>query len=192
MKAILIALALLCPMLYADHLEIPAGAEVEIRTNEMIDSSATRSGQVFSASVNRNVTDGAGNVVIPTGAPAQLVIRSQSTGGKLGSGELLLDLESVQVDGRSYHVSATDLERKAKKRGLGKNERTAKMAGGGAALGAVIGGIAGGGSGAVIGAIAGAGAGAAAQVLTRGKDVRVPAESTLTFRLDQPLRLATR
>jgi hypothetical protein len=51
----------------------------------------------------------------------------------------------------------------------------------------VIGAIAGGGTGALVGGLVGAGAGAGAQTLTRGKSVHVPAESMLTFRLEQPL-----
>jgi len=63
------------------------------------------------------------------------------------------------------------------------------MIGGGAAIGTVIGAIAGGGKGAAIGAATGAAAGAGAQVLTKGKEVQVPAETVLTFRLTQPLNL---
>jgi hypothetical protein len=63
------------------------------------------------------------------------------------------------------------------------------MVGGGAVLGTLIGAIAGGGKGAAIGAAVGAAGGATAQVLTRGEEIRVPAESVLTFRLDQPWRL---
>ena len=73
--------------------------------------------------------------------------------------------------------------------GIGKNKRTGEYVGGGAALGTLVGAIAGGGKGAAIGAVAGAAAGGTAQVLTRGKEVKIPAESTLRFRLDQPLRL---
>jgi hypothetical protein len=63
------------------------------------------------------------------------------------------------------------------------------MVGGGAALGTLIGAVAGGGSGAAIGAAVGAAGGAAVQVLTKGDEVRVPAESVLTFRLENPLQL---
>jgi outer membrane lipoprotein SlyB len=62
--------------------------------------------------------------------------------------------------------------------------------GGGAVFGTLLGAIAGGGKGAAIGALAGGAAGAAGQSVTRGHDVRVPAESILTFRLDEPLRMA--
>ena len=71
-------------------------------------------------------------------------------------------------------------------RGIGANRRTATMVGGGAALGTLLGAIAGGGKGAAIGAVAGAVAGGAAQVLTRGKEVNVPAETEL----DVPARPA--
>jgi hypothetical protein len=76
------------------------------------------------------------------------------------------------------------------KEGVGKNKRTAKYVGGGAVIGSMIGAIAGGGKGAAIGAIAGGAAGAGAQTITRGRDIHVPAESLLTFRLDRPLMLS--
>jgi hypothetical protein len=61
--------------------------------------------------------------------------------------------------------------------------------GGGAVLGAIIGGIAGGGKGAAIGAGAGSAAGAGVQVLTRGQQVKVPSETLLEFRLQQPVTI---
>jgi len=63
------------------------------------------------------------------------------------------------------------------------------MVGGGAGLGALIGGLAGGGKGAAIGALAGAGAGTAGTAFTGNKDVVLPAETALSFKLDQPLEL---
>jgi hypothetical protein len=43
--------------------------------------------------------------------------------------------------------------------------------------------------GTIINAIAGSGKGAATQVLTRGREVKVPAETVLTFRLNKPVTL---
>jgi hypothetical protein len=45
--------------------------------------------------------------------------------------------------------------------------------------------VAGGGKGAAIGAVAGAAGGAGVQIMTRGRDVRVPADTVLRFRLDR-------
>ena len=99
-----------------------------------------------------------------------------------------LDLATVTARRRTYVVaSSPETIYGTKKPGIGKNKRTAKFIGGGAAAGSVIGAIAGGGAGALVGGLVGGGAGAGAQTLTRGKSVHVPAESTLTFRLEQPL-----
>jgi hypothetical protein len=73
--------------------------------------------------------------------------------------------------------------------GIGKNKRTAETVGAGAALGTIIGAIAGGGKGAAIGVLAGAAGGAGVQVPTRGRDVQVPSETVLKFRLDKAVRL---
>src|SRR6185369_892734 len=82
-----------------------------------------------------------------------------------------------------------DAERIDSRSAVGSNRRTGKYAGGGAVIGSIIGAIAGGGKGAAIGAVAGGGAGAVGQTVTRGRDVNVPAESLLTFRLDKSLRV---
>jgi outer membrane lipoprotein SlyB len=168
---------------------IPSGTEIAVMTNENIDSATANEGQTFSADVAENVTDANGRVVIPKGSEAGLILRKVASQGTVtGSSDLVLDLESVKVNGRRYTVSTEDVEQKNNE-GIGKNKRTATMVGGGAVFGTLIGAVAGGGKGAAIGAVTGAAAGAGAQVLTRGKSVKVPAESTLRFKLDEPLRL---
>jgi hypothetical protein len=170
--------------------ELPAGNEISVRTNEAIDSATAAEGQTFDAQVTRDAKDSDGAVVIPRGSGARVVIKSASKGGRFrGASDLVLDLQSVIINGRSYNIDTVDVSRKGKA-GVGANRRTAEYAGGGAALGAVIGAIAGGGRGAAIGAGAGAGAGALTQILTKGGAIKVPVESVLTFSLDKPLRVA--
>ena len=166
---------------------LPAGTEIAVMTNDRIDSKTANTGQTFSADVAENVTDASGNIVVPKGSDAELVLRSVSSGGAIKGSELALDLQSVKVRGRRYTVNTKEIEKSAS--GLGANKRTATMVGGGAVLGTLIGAIAGGGKGAAIGAAAGAATGAGAQILTRGKSVEVPPETTLRFKLDQPLVL---
>jgi outer membrane lipoprotein SlyB len=102
----------------------------------------------------------------------------------------VLDLQSVSIDGRQYALSTEDLEEKGRA-GLGKNKRTAEFLGGGAAIGGIVGAFLGGAKGAAIGAGAGAGSGVAAQALTKG-EIRVEAETILTFKLDSALRVVQR
>jgi hypothetical protein len=171
-------------------LELPVGTEFSVRNEETIDSGRAAEGQTYAAEVINDVRDAAGDVAIPKGANAQIVIRSASKGNRFhGTSDLVLDLASVSVDGRMYQISTTDLMKRGKT-GMGANKRTAEYTGGGAAIGAIIGAIAGGGKGAGLGAASGAGAGAITQIATKGGSIRVPAESVLTFRLDQPLRVA--
>ncbi len=169
-------------------LEAPAGTELVVRTVETIDSRSVGADQTFSAIVEQEVTNASGRVIVPERSSAQLMIRQTSSGGATGSPEIVLDVRSITVDGRRYLVSTTDLTRESDT-GIGKNKRTAETIGGGAALGTIIGAIAGGGKGAAIGVLVGAAGGAGAQVLTRGRDVRVPAETVLTFRLDRAVTL---
>ena len=170
--------------------ELPAGSEISVRTNEPIDSNTATSGQSFEAQVTRDAVDANGDVVIPRRSNARVVIRSASQGGRIaGASDLVLDLQSVVINGRTYTIDTADVT-KSGKAGVGTNRRTAEHVGGGAALGAIIGAIAGGGKGAAIGAGAGAGAGALAQILTKGKAIKVPVESVLTFKLDKPLKVS--
>ncbi len=168
---------------------VPVGSEISVRTNEPIDSATAAEGQTFDAQVTRSVTDANGDVVIPRGSNARIVIKSASKGGRFhGASDLVLDLQSVTINGKRHRIDTAEISQKGKP-GVGANKRTAEYTGGGAALGAIIGAIAGGGKGAAIGAGAGAGAGALTQILTKGGSIKVPAESVLTFRLDKPLRV---
>jgi hypothetical protein len=174
--------------LAARKVTIPSGTRISVRNDEAIDSQNASAGQTYSATVIQEVQGEAGEVLIPKESPAELVVRHVSSGSATGSSQLVLDLKSITVNGHRYHVSSEEVTQSGNA-GLGKNRRTAEMVGGGAVLGTLIGAIAGGGKGAAIGAAAGGAAGGTAQVLTRGKQVKVPAETILNFQLDQPLRL---
>jgi outer membrane lipoprotein SlyB len=170
---------------------VPSGTEVSVQTEETIDGSTAADGQTFAATVTEPVKDADGKVVIPSGAKAQVVIRSLTQGGKIrGRDDLVLDLASVSIDGRQYALSTADLEEKGKQ-GLGANKRTAEFVGGGAAIGGIVGAIFGGGKGAAIGAGIGSGGGVATQAITKG-NIHVEAETILTFKLDKQLRVVQR
>jgi hypothetical protein len=167
---------------------LDAGTMISVRTDQDIQSDSAAEGRTYPATIAEDVTGPNGRVIIPRGSEAELVIRQVNEGGRVSGGNLMLDLQSVRINGTRYSVSTEDLQQ-GDKSGIGANRRTAEMVGGGAVLGTLLGAIAGGGKGAAIGAIAGAAAGGGVQVLTRGREIRVPSESVLNFRLDQPLRL---
>jgi hypothetical protein len=171
-----------------DFAVLQPGTQVSVRTDQDINVNTATQGRTYPASISQDVLDSSGNVVIPRGSETELVVRDVNEGGTLSGGNLMLDLQSVQVNGRRLMVSTGDIKQ-GDDRGIGTNKRTAEMVGGGAVLGTLLGALAGGGKGAAIGAVAGAAAGGGVQVLTRGKEIRVPAETVLNFRLDQPLHL---
>jgi hypothetical protein len=165
------------------EITIPAGESLLVRMIDGVDSSKNHVGDVFHASLETDLTI-RDTVVARKGADVYgRLAESKEAGHLAGSAELQLELTRIVIDGKDYPVVSSDYTLQGK--GRGKN--TAEKVGGGAALGAIIGAIAGGGKGAAIGAGVGAGAGGAVQVLTRGQQVRVPSETLLDFRLQQPV-----
>lgn len=175
---------------------LSSGTEIKVRSDQAIDSKSAQNNQVFPGTVSQDVLDQSGNVVIPRGSQAELVVvpvgsSTNSDGSANNNQELTLDLGSVTVNGQrfSMNTDSTSAAGSSKMGGIGANKRTGKYIGGGALAGTIIGAIAGGGKGAAIGAIAGGAAGAGAQVLTRGKTLNIPAETELDFRLNQNMNL---
>jgi hypothetical protein len=161
--------------------EIPAGTTLVIRTDQEIRVNDT-SDRTYTGEISREVVGSNGQMLIPRNSRVDLSVY------RVNDKDLELGVRSVRINGQTYNVT-TGTETRDQKEGIGMNRRTATMVGGGALLGTLVGAIAGGGKGAAVGAAVGAGAGAATQVLTRGQEVNVPAESELTFRLDQPIYL---
>jgi hypothetical protein len=168
-----------------DGIMLPAGTNFVIRMIDSVDSERDRNGQSFRASLDQPVMID-GNQIIPRGADVMVKLVDSKQSGKLaGRTELALSLQSISVSGRMVDVNTQTVKEQSSSR----TARTAKVAGGTAALGAIIGGIAGGGKGAAIGAGAGAATGAGVELATSGQRVRVPSETRLTFVLDSAVRM---
>jgi len=161
---------------------IPAGQSLLVRMIDGVDSSKNHVGDIFHASLETDLTVGDAVIARKGTDIYGRLAEAKEAGHIAGSSELQLELTRIVIDGKDYPVVSSDYTLQGK--GRGKN--TAEKVGGGAALGAIIGAIAGGGKGAAIGAGVGAGAGGAVQVLTRGQQVKVPSETVLEFRLQQP------
>jgi hypothetical protein len=162
---------------------LPEGTVITVRLANAVGSKLSNSGDEFHASVATPV-EADGKVVVPSGAEAAgKVVQAVPLGRFKGGAVLRLALNSVTVNGDAYDVQTSSVSRYLK----GKGKRTAAMIGGGAGGGALIGGLAGGGKGALIGAALGAGAGTAGAAYTGNKEIVLPAESTLSFKLSEPL-----
>jgi hypothetical protein len=162
---------------------IPAGTVVTVRLSSTVGSKISAKGDHFSATVATPVQIG-GKVVLPKGAEVLgKVVEAVPQGRFKGAAVLRLVLETVTLNEDSYDVQTSAVSRTQK----GKGKRTATFIGGGAGGGALIGGLAGGGKGALIGAALGAGAGTAGAAYTGEKEIVLPAESALSFKLTEPL-----
>ena len=161
---------------------IPAGQSILIRMIDGVDSSKNHVGDIFHASLETDLTVGE-TIVARKGTDVYgRLAESQKSGTFTGKSELQLELTRLVIDGKDYPVVSSDYTLQGK----GQGSSTAKRAGVGAVAGTIIGAIAGGGKGAAIGAAAGGAAGAGTKVLTKGEQVKVPSETVLEFRLQQP------
>jgi len=166
-------------------LELPTCTEVRVRLDQELGSKISNPGDTFQATIADDVQVN-GQTVIEKGARADgEVVDAKALGRFKGGAALVVKLDRVTTRYGSYPVQTASISRAEK----GKGKRTGVMAGGGAGLGALIGGLAGGGKGALIGGLAGAGAGTAGSAFTGNKDIVLPAETLLTFRLDHSVQI---
>lgn len=139
---------------------IAAGASISVRNSETIDVKKNDGGE-FSAAVYQDVLDENGDIAIPKGTYATLIVKPALDGCPA------LDLEWVEVSGVRYTVGATGAD-KDQPRGLKTAARTGNSVDGAKLVHAIAEVLGGGGGGAF----------------------KIPAESFLTFRLERPLDVA--
>jgi len=163
---------------------VPAGTVLTIRLGQPLGSKTSQVGTAFTGSVSTPISIG-GKMAVPAGSDITGTVREVKKAGRFkGAAVLSLQLDSITVNGHQYNIETEGFDQTS----TGKGKRTAGMVVGGTGVGAAIGGIAGGGKGAAIGALAGAAAGTVGAA-TGNRDIQLPVESTLSFRLVQPLTL---
>jgi hypothetical protein len=164
---------------------VQAGTPILVRMLDTVDSSKNPPGSRFTAVLETNLVVNS-VVVVPQGNTVYgQLTQAKQAGRATGSSELQLELTTIVVHGTGYPILTSDYQVK----GSSSGKRSAKRLVGGTGLGAAIGGIAGNaGKGAAIGATVGA-VGAVAQ---KGKEVKVPSETLIEFRLQQPAHLPAR
>jgi hypothetical protein len=167
----------------AVNVSVPAGTSLAIRINQHISVKTSRVGDTFSGEVVEPVEVN-GSVVIPKGTPVGgRIDESHRRGHFKGRSILELRLTSMELNGNRYALDTHDSVRTKK----GKGKRTGGFIGGMTGAGMLIGGIATGGVGLAIGGAAGAGAGTLIAGTTGNRDIEIPAESIVRFRLADPL-----
>lgn len=169
----------------AERVVVPGGTSLRIRINQEISVKRSHAGDPFDGTIVDPVVVN-GTEVIPAGSQARgQVVQAKRRGRFKGSSELELTLTGLDVNGRHYSLDTSTVVRTKK----GKGKRTAAFIGGGTGVGMLIGGVASGGVGLLIGGLTGAGAGTAGAAFTGNRDIEIPAETVMTFRLDQPIQL---
>jgi len=163
---------------------IPAGTTLTIRIDQRISVKTSRAGDTFTGEMVEPVLAGDNSVLVPKGATVEGVVDvSHRRGHFKGRSLLELRLTSLTMNGTQYPLETRDLARGKK----GKGKRSAALIGGGAGLGMLVGGVATGGVGLVVGGLVGGGAGTAAAGLTGNRDIDIPAESIVRFKLADDL-----
>ena len=164
---------------------LPEGTVLTVRLNETISSKSNHAGDKFTAAIDEPVEVG-GRVVVPKGSTVSGTVTDAKARGKLkGSATLRLVLDSITVKEKDYDIETAAVAQSM----AGKGKRTAALGGGGAATGALVGALAGGAKGFGIGMAVGAGVGLAGGAFTGNKNIVLPAETVLTFKLLKPVEL---
>ncbi len=162
---------------------LPAGTGIAIRINQTLSVKHTHAGDRFSGSLAETVKRD-GKVVLPRGTRFNgVVTEAHKRGHFKGHSYLGLRLTSMVYNGKTYPIeTASSIQTKK-----GKGKRTAGLIGGGAGAGMLIGGLATGGVGLAVGALSGGGLGTLLSGITGNKDISIPAETVLRFRLEDAL-----
>jgi len=164
-------------------LTVPAGTELAIRIDQDINVKHSHVGDQFTGEVVEPLSQN-GNVVIPQGTVVGgRIDEAHRRGHFKGRSILELRLTSMTLNGNQYALDTHDNVRTKK----GKGKRSSAFIGGMTGAGMLIGGVATGGVGLAIGGAAGAGAGTAIAGATGNRDINIPAESVMHFKLADDL-----
>jgi hypothetical protein len=130
------------------YTQLAQGTVISVRSNEAIDVER-KDNRVYTGIVDQDVRGSNGQLAIPRGSTVELIVRVAA------DNDLILDLESVAVNGQRYAIK-TDANH-------------VEAARDNSLVGAIVGAINGG--------------------QARGRAVRIPRDSVLTFRIERPLEM---
>jgi hypothetical protein len=177
------------PAATEEKVTVPAGTALSVRLNDTVDTGKTSAGSTFEGTLAQALTV-QGMDVAPVGSAVAGKVTNAVSSGRLNRpAELALTLTSLTPTGGSAVDISTDTW---SAKGESHKKRNLEMIGGGAGVGALVGAIAGGKKGAAIGGAVGAGAGTGAAAYTGKKEIVLPAETKLEFKLSAPITLTVK
>jgi hypothetical protein len=167
---------------------------LRVMSDQPISSRLTKPGEPLSFTVKEDVVVG-DLLVIPCGATVHgAIVDARKAGVLTGSGQLILELNSLELGGQSYPLYTYQF----KVSGVSKTKPTEKKIRTGAVVGAVVLGVLSGSAsgpptavekliGTGTGAALGAGVGTAVSAASPAPIVSIPAESEMLFALSSPV-----
>jgi hypothetical protein len=163
---------------------IPAETEIPVRFIDAVSTETNKAGDTFLASLAEPLTMN-GVVLFAKDTSVQGKIVSLEEPGRVsGVASISLQLTEIQPkNGSSIPLQTEPFSETVKS----QKKKDAAVIGAGAGIGTAIGAIAGGKKGAVLGAIAGGGGGTGYVLATKGKQLKYPSETLMTFKLAEPL-----
>jgi hypothetical protein len=168
---------------------VPQGTEIRLTLNAPVSSASSQAGDTFTARTTDPVVVG-DRIAIPAGSTVHGQVSGvvpAKKGLKEKEGSLSLSFDKVVTPGGFTAPMSAGIASVAPK----STKKTAGIIGGSAAGGALLGKIFGGSTkDAAVGAVVGGAIGTGIAAGTRGKDVEIPAGSSLTITLDQPLAIS--
>jgi hypothetical protein len=166
------------------ELVVPADAVIGLQLETTVSSDRARVEDAVEARVTRDVRVG-GRVAIPAGSLVHGTVTEVERGGKVRErARLGIRFHTIVLASGDKLALRTDA---ITREGASPGRESAAKIGGAAVGGAILGAILGGGKGAAIGAGVGAGGGTAAVMAGERNVVTVPAGSTVSVRMRQPV-----
>jgi hypothetical protein len=165
---------------------VPPGTTLEVRLVDAIDTGTVQTGATFEGTLAAPISVN-GTEVAAVGSSVTGKVTSAVSSGRLSRpAALALTLTSLTPKGGTEVAITTSTWSVG---GASHKKRNAEFIGGGAAAGALIGAIAGGKKGAAIGGLVGGGGGTGAAAYTGKKEIQLPAETKLDFKLSDAVTL---
>jgi hypothetical protein len=177
--------AMKTPLSEPEQITVPYGTDLAVRLTETLSSDLNQPGDTFLASLASPILIG-DRVVVPEGAAVKgRIVDARKARRFGGRSALIIEVTHLAYNGRTYELRSSQYARQ----GASRNAYAAAAITGGTGVGAIIGTVVGRGKGAAIGAVLGAAAGTGVQAVTKLAPAQLPAESTLSLRLETPLKV---